>query len=299
VSAVTVTGASSQLGVFLLPRLLADGHEVRAVSRRSSPGGFSGVKDLRWLTPAEIDAAPPGRLVSCGPIGLARDLVSSGRVTGKAVVFSTSSIRTKLDSAERAERSKVERIAEAEAQLETLCEERDIALALIRPTLVYGCGLDANLTRMLSLGEKLGLIPVSNRSGGLRQPVHADDLAELANRILKADFGPYAAGEACGGSTLSYRAMIETVAACGSRPIRVLALPLPILAGLVRVAAAIGPWDGINPGMAHRQAIDMVFDDSEFRRRFDWTPRLFAPTADDFRIPPELQKFLAPNVGAT
>lgn len=294
-STVTVTGASSQLGVFLVPRLLAEGHEVRAVSRRISPGVTSAVTNLRWLSPGKINDAPPARLVSCGPIRLARDLVSSGRVTGKAIVFSTSSIRIKRDSTDQAERSKVEHIAEAEAQLKTLCEERDIALAVIRPTLVYGCGLDANLTRMLGLGERLGFIPVSNRSSGLRQPVHADDLAGLAFRILQAEFGPYTEGEACGGTTLSYRAMIESLATCGSRRIRVLTLPMPILAGLVRVAAAIGPWDGINPEMAHRQAIDMVFDDSEFRRRFDWAPRLFEPTAEDFRIPTNLQNFLAPT----
>lgn len=296
---VTVTGARSQLGVFLLPRLLMDGHRVSAVSREVADAPVAVTEDLEWVSPGMIEGDRPACLVSCGPIELAFELVSSGRVVDKAVVFSTSSIRTKAASADRAERTKVERIAGDEERLKELCERKGIALALIRPTLVYGCGLDANVSLLLRLGEKTGLIPVSGRAEGLRQPVHAGDLAELATRILRTDFGGFYAGEAAGGSTLSYRAMAKQVAPCGSRRIRVLGLPKGLFAGLVRVAGLFGPWPDINPEMVHRQSRDLVFDDSAFRRRFGWNPRPFEPTASDFHIPPELQKYRYPPVGAT
>lgn len=291
---VVVTGASSQIGVFLLPRLLDPGRAVLALSRRTPLEGASSVEGLRWVRPDSPDIKRPAALISCGPIGLAADRVAAGHVTGRAIVFSTSSVRTKRDSANRAEREKVAAIAAAERRLADACRQRGIALALIRPTLIYGCGLDGNLSLLLQLGERFGLIPVSRRANGLRQPVHADDLARLAVSALDTDFGPFLEGEAPGGETLTYRAMAEKVAACGSRSIRVVGLPEALLGALVRGASAFGPWQGLNPEMVRRQAEDMVFDGTTFASRFDWTPRPFAPTPQDFQVPPNLAHYRSP-----
>jgi nucleoside-diphosphate-sugar epimerase len=288
---VIVTGASSQLGVFLLPRLVAEGRSVLAVSRNAPDEPVSVVDGLKWVSPAGIPASGFDALVSCGPIRLAGDLVESGRVSGKAVVFSTSSKHTKSDSDDRAERERIASIAGEEVRIKALCESRRVALVVIRPTLVFGCGLDGNLSLLLGLGERIGFIPVSRRAMGRRQPVHADDLAGLATVALTTDTGPYFEGEACGGSTLTYREMVERLASCGERRIRPLALPESPLFAMVSVASKLGPWRGINPEMVRRQARDMVFDDTPFRAMLGWDPRPFEPTAADFRIQPGLDRY--------
>ncbi len=102
---VTVTGASSQLGVFLLPRLQDAGFAVRAVSRRAPVAGLEISEQVSWVNPLlelELAAgkAPADFLVSCGPLSLARKLLQQKQPFQSAVVFSTSSILTKPDSAD-------------------------------------------------------------------------------------------------------------------------------------------------------------------------------------------------------
>jgi nucleoside-diphosphate-sugar epimerase len=280
-SSVVVTGASSQIGVFLLPQLAEAGYEVTAVSRSvvaAAPRSDAGVC---WIPP-DTDPGSARYLVSCGPLPLALPFVERAVAPEKVVAFGTTSTLSKSDSPDRAERETIAAIADAEAGLKARCRERDIDLVLIRPTLVYGCGRDENLSRLLRFGERTGFIPVSTRSSGLRQPVHAQDLAGLALRALQEGTGSLLEGEACGGSKVSYREMVARTAQCGRRKIRVLHIP----AWLFKTLAGLAP--GANPAMVARQARDLVFDDSGFRQRLDWNPRPFEPTPADFAAPPKL-----------
>ena len=47
---VLVTGASGQIGVFVIPRLLAAGFTVAAVSRKGKPAGYPAFEQVEWLT---------------------------------------------------------------------------------------------------------------------------------------------------------------------------------------------------------------------------------------------------------
>ncbi|MGD8347015.1 MAG: hypothetical protein PVI83_07195, partial [Lysobacterales bacterium] len=131
----------------------------------------------------------------------------------------------------------------------------------------------------------------SSQADGLRQPVHAEDLAQLATDCLSADTGRYLECTAPGGETLGYREMVERVARCGRRRIRLLPLPPAMLAALVRLAAMTGPWKGVNPEMVRRQSLDMVFEPSSLPPTIDWNPRPFRPKPFDFHIPPGLERY--------
>ena len=292
---VTVTGASSQLGVFLLPHLQEAGFTVRAISR-SAPLEPVEVRDrVSWLRPGlepELEAASPAAyLVSCGPLDLARKLLASKASLQKAVVFSTSSILTKPDSADQAERKLVTGLASEEGEIRSICRERGITLVLVRPTMIYGCGLDRNVSTLYRLGERTGFIPLSSRADGLRQPVHAEDLARLAVKALTTDLSGDLEGEACGGETLTFREVVKRVAACGSHRIRLLPLPEPLLTAMVWTVLAVRPGKNMNAEMVRRQAKDMVFDDTVFRQSLAYQPRPFNPTRADFNIPPNLEPF--------
>ena len=284
---VLVTGASSQIGVFLLPRLDAADFQALAVSRQAPAEPVHVAGSISWFGPETVPGSADF-LVSCGPLSLACRSVEDGASFRKVVAFSTSSLHNKMDSADDAERDLLSEIAEEEDRLKSLCNERGIGLVLIRPTLVYGCGLDRNLSLLLSFGERTGVIPVSRLADGLRQPVHADDLAGLAVSALTKETGPLLEGEACGGSTLSYREMTERVAACGRRRIRVLSLPQRLLIAL------LGLRKDLNPEMVRRQAVDMTFDDTPFRQKLGYNPRPFNPARADFSIPSVQQAFRLP-----
>jgi uncharacterized protein YbjT (DUF2867 family) len=298
--AVLVTGASSQIGVFLLPRLLEKGYRVRALSRRAGAAAET-VPGLVWAHPdrelADRGAGKgeaPRFLVSAGPPSLARQLLERHPGITKAVVFSTTSVLTKLESDDAAERAAMEHLLQEESQLRRDCRALGAGLVLVRPTLVYGCGLDRNLSRLVRFGDRTGFIPLSAQAGGLRQPVHADDLAALAAEALAADTGAILEGPACGGEQLTYRAMVRRAAACCRRPVRCVEWPPRLLAAAVALAGRLGRAPGANAQMVYRQAEDLVFDDHAFRDRLDWRPRPFRPTRADFSIPDELQRYRPP-----
>jgi len=290
---VLVAGAGSQVGVFLLPRLLAAGHTVHALSRRvtdaceTAPG-------LTWAPPGADLPGGVRALVSAGPLALARELLERSPTVEKAVVFSTTSVLSKHDSADAAERAVIADILEGESWLRRDCRARGVSLVLVRPTLVYGCGLDRNLSRLLRFGERTGFIPVSSAAGGLRQPVHADDLAALVVAALGADTGDILEGPACGGEQLTYREMVRRTAACAGRRVRCVEWPPRLFAAAAAFAGRLRPGSGINAEMVRRQAQDLVFDDFAFRTRLAYEPRPFRPSRADFAIPEELAVYRPP-----
>lgn len=291
---VIVTGASSQLGVFLLPRLAASGFRVVALSRQAPMEPLARGANVFWLHPGAGLASGIERvrhagdheelfLVSCGPLALAVRLLDELRDIGRVVAFSTSSLLTKGDSDLQEEKQNMRDIADAEALLKSSCSAAATPLLLLRPTLIYGCGLDRNISLLERFGRRFGFIPVAGTAAGLRQPVHADDLAVLAVAALQASPAFAGQGEVCGGSTLSYREMaLRTAAACGRR-VRLASLPAGLFAALIRLASPFSAK--LNTGMVRRQAVDMVFDDRWLRDGLDYQPRPFEPIASDFELP--------------
>ncbi|MEJ2384280.1 MAG: hypothetical protein P8Y54_07755 [Xanthomonadales bacterium] len=300
---VLVGGASSQIGVFLLPRLLDAGYRVRALSREADDTVTIGDR-LTWSCPdrergaaterAET-AGQPRFLVSAGPQVLALELLERNPQIEKAIVFSTTSVLTKRASDNDDERELMARIQREESQLRAQCRRSATALVLIRPTLVYGCGLDRNISRLLRFGDRTGFIPISSAADGLRQPVHAADLADLAVSALAGETGGILEGPACGGEQLSYRVMVQRAAACGRRKIRCLEWPPRLLAAAAGLAGRVLRSSGVNAQMVYRQAEDLVFDDHVFRSRLGYRPRPFRPTRADFSIPQELRRYRLPG----
>jgi nucleoside-diphosphate-sugar epimerase len=299
---VLVTGASSQLGVFLLPRLQAGGFRVLALSRRAPLSAVDVAERVRWQNPGPVlegsassECKPPRHLVSCGPLDLACALVNNHESLDRVVAFSTSSVLTKATSENRAEFEQIASIREQESLLKGLCKDQDITLVLLRPTLIYGCGLDRNISMLARFGRRFGFIPLAGRAAGLRQPVHADDLAAVAVRALCIDQARSLESVASGGSTLTYRDMAEKISiACGPG-VRVLTLPAWLLAATVQATSLIPSFRAVNREMVRRQGRDMAFDDTVLREALNYQPRPFEPAGTDFEVPEDALRLQLPG----
>jgi nucleoside-diphosphate-sugar epimerase len=307
---VCVTGASSQLGVFLLPRLRAAGFRVLALSRRSPERALEVADGVTWMRPGRVpdgecggpvmSEPSPDFLISCGPLDLARRIVLRHPGLQRVVAFSSSSVHSKSASGSRAEREQMAAIAADEADLQAACADRDLPLLLLRPTLIWGCGLDHNVSLLMALARRWRLIPLAGRARGLRQPVHADDLAALAVRALQSPRAHCLATAVAGGSTLPYREMARHIAALRQPPARLLSLPEGLLVTLAHLVSLVpGTWRGglrgVNAEMVRRQNRDLVFDDSGLRRALGWNPRPFEPGPEDFRVPERSRKLQLPR----
>jgi nucleoside-diphosphate-sugar epimerase len=218
-------------------------------------------------------------LISCGPLALAVEWAAQLLRLERCVAFSSSSVHSR-DSAE------VQSLRLAEEALHDQCRLAGSALCLLRPTLIYGCGMDRNVSLLAAFGRRTGWIPVSSRARGLRQPIHAQDLARAAVQALEQEDPVELEGELCGGSTLAYRDLVAAIAASEDVGARVVALSPAIFRALLRVAACLPAGRGLRTDMVDRQSTNLVFDDEATRRRLGVVPRPFAPGAEDFQVPP-------------
>jgi uncharacterized protein YbjT (DUF2867 family) len=280
---VLLTGATGQIGVFIIPRLLRAGFRVLAVSRSGRPDGYPEVEHLKWLTKAEETGVDEGceYLISAGPMELAQGILSSAKSIRSAVVFSSSSVISKQDSADLAERKQIKYMLSIESELDSIATNRPLKLVILRPTMIYGCGLDTNISRLASWVRRFGFVPVNGRASGLRQPVHADDLAAAAVTALQCTKPLPRSLVLAGGSTLSYMDMVAGIFPALSKPARLLRLPQWLFVLLVKFR----PGSDINTEMVRRQGVDLVFDDRQARELLAYNPRPFEPTGSDFSLP--------------
>ncbi|TAL94880.1 MAG: NAD-dependent epimerase/dehydratase family protein [Rhodanobacter sp.] len=270
---VLVVGGSSQIGHFLLPRLVAGGEPVMALSRIARPAG-DGVQWLRGALPDAVPALPTlSAIISFGPLQALADWLAQATLADAPRVIATSSMsaETKRDSMVPAEREIARLLRAGEVALAAACARQGCAWTVLRPTLVYGAGLDKSLTPIARRALRTRLFPIP-AGRGLRQPVHADDIAQAVLAALEC---PAAAGRVLsigGGERLLYPQMFARV----RRSLPRATVPVWLPAWLLRLGRRLYP-----PlrGPLSRLDRDLVADNDELQRLLHIQPRPFQPDA--------------------
>lgn len=267
-----VFGASSQVGHFLLPMLCERGVRTIAVSR--SPRASRDT--VTWLRGSLPDACPvgideAGSLISFGPLEMLAAWLERASVPGMRRVVATSSMSadSKRTSPVAAERELAKRLCDAETALARACEQRGVDWTILRPTLIYGAGMDSSLTPIARRAMRWRVFPLPAGSG-LRQPVHAQDLALAAQSAVVTAAASGRIIQIGGGERLTVARMFARVRA--SLPVRTLPLPAP---GFVASAAA-----RVLPslrGPLSRLREDLIADNGELERLLGVRPRGFHP----------------------
>ncbi len=153
-----------------------------------------------------------------------------------------------------------------------------VAWTVLRPTIIYDEGRDANITRLARLIQKLGFMPLAGSGSGLRQPVHAEDLAIGA---LAAAASPAAANKIYatpGKDTITYREMVGRIFDGLHKPRRIIPIPRALWRAAFSLVKPFVP--NANVAMGNRMAKDMIFDSAPAIEDFGWNPREFRPKFD-------------------
>lgn len=284
--ATGIVGATGQIYPFLVPRLLAAGHRITVLSRRKGcdDSGVDRVvvagstrlaesihdrslEVLFWLAP--LTALPPVLAgLSPGPLR-------------RLIAFGTTSRHYKGSSRSRADRDLALSMARAEDEVLAGAGRLGVAATLFRPTMIYG-GASGGVAMIEAIIRRLGFFPLVGDGAGLRQPVHADDLAAACMAVLDrtATFGRVY--DVAGGEMLGYREMVARVfEAAGRRP-RFVHAPLGVLRAAVALARLLPAFGDLSPDLADRMARDLCFDNGPAASDFGYAPRPFRP---DPRLP--------------
>lgn len=282
-SSVIVSGATSQVGVFLLPRLIDFRYHIHALSR-NNPDAQRVVNSL--ITWRQIDLSrgwkrlnikEASHFIHLAPIWLLPDIIeglSSLRIQHITALSSTSRF-SKQNSKNSQEHEIAKKLATAEEKFITECNSRRISWTLFRPTMIYGCGMDRNVTMIARFIQRFGFFPLVGDGRGYRQPVHADDIASACMAVMTCPVAFNRAYNLSGGQTLTFREMVEAIfSALGKRP-RIVRIPLRLASLLMKGATFFPAYRHLNKEMIERVKQDMCFDSSDAARDFGYSPRKF------------------------
>ncbi|MGZ8158934.1 MAG: NAD-dependent epimerase/dehydratase family protein, partial [Methylobacter sp.] len=192
---VGVFGATSLVGACLLPLLSAEGWQVTAFSRRAAGRAADGVawrqlpltecplpqtfdKTASHSAGQSKDRVTP-HWICVAPIWVLPDYFALLDAQGarRVVVLSSTSRFTKDDSTDPEEQVIALRLADAEARVQEWAESRGVEWVILRPTLIYGLGMDKNITEIARFIRRFGFFPLFGKASGLRQPIHSGDVA--------------------------------------------------------------------------------------------------------------------------
>jgi nucleoside-diphosphate-sugar epimerase len=273
-----VIGGTGLVGSYIVERLTCRGERPYALSRFPQNNA-----EIDWLQGdlkrPHILKIPTVTTVYCtADAGLLAEAIPYLLKTPvkRLVAFSSTSVLTKQNSEDAAERAMIRRLSDAEQMIVAECEQQNIEWTVLRPTLIYAEGRDTNITPLSRLIRRFGFMPLAGSAQGLRQPVHAEDLAIGA---LAAADSPAAANKFYalpGAETLPYREMVGRIFD-GLQLTRRL---VPIPPGLWRAGFLVAKplYPGANVAMGMRMNKDMTFDSTPAIRDFGWNPRGFNPS---------------------
>jgi nucleoside-diphosphate-sugar epimerase len=285
---IIVTGATSIIGRFLLTRLLEAGYEVHALSRKNNPDRGV-ISSLFWHQvnidhPEQLPRFDAVALVHLAPLWLLPPLLpalSSLRIK-RVIAFGSTSLFSKAHSADASERQVAARLNAAEEIIHRDCGVSRINWTVFRPTLVYDCDRDKNITQIARFIRRYGFFPLLGKAGGLRQPVHADDLAQACLLALNQPITFGRSYNLSGGETLTYRQMVEKIFSSLGTPIRFFIVPEWLFRLGIQGVALFPGKRGITPEMATRMNIDLCFSHADAAKDFGFAPKPFLPAFTTF-----------------
>ena len=179
-SNVGVLGATSLVGACLLPLLACSGWHVTAYTRQPVGHAGDGVvwKQLSLNHAKTVEEVTPYWLC-VAPIWVLPDYFALIETSGarRVVVLSSSSRFTKVGSGDMAEQATAAKLIDGETRLQAWAESRGIEWTILCPTLIYGIGRDKNISEIARFIRRFGFFPVLGEAKGLRQPIHAEDVA--------------------------------------------------------------------------------------------------------------------------
>lgn len=276
---VLVFGGSGQIGHHLLPLLAVRDEPVVALSRQPR----AAIPGVTWLAGGFPDRVPTvdgiSAVVCFGPLQPFADWLNSVTLPHAPRVIATSSMsaETKRDSEVPSERELSQALVHGENALAAACARHGSDWTVLRPTLIYGMGLDKSLTPIARRAMRTRVFPLP-AGRGLRQPVHAQDLAQATLAALDTAASAMKVLPIGGGERLPVSEMFARV----RRSLPVDTLPVPIPAWSLHLARRSverlrGPLSRLDD--------DLIADNTEMTQLLGVRPRAFRPDAGCWTLP--------------
>lgn len=269
---VGILGATSLVGGPLVERLAAAGRTVHAISRSTARHASPAVQ---WHAPGAALAGVEAWVALC-PLWTLPEQLPWLTQCGcrRLVAVSSMSVLSKTTSPDRHEQNLAARLALAERQVGDGAAALGLDCVLLRPTMIYDGRHDGNVVAIARFIRRWRCFPLAGPARGLRQPVHAADVAAACAAAIDtaAPGGVYALS---GAEPLPFRTLVERIFSWLGLPPRMPSMPVPVLRAVLTAAHAIGAGRGVSSGMLARMNEDLSCPHDAATRDLGFRPRPF------------------------
>jgi len=274
-----IAGSTGQVGLAVLKRAIANNAQTYAFYNREIMDYSH--KNLTWIrgnlekSDMDLEGVTAKTLVHSPSIWyLPQNIDKFAGIGVKHIIcFSSTSVEGKATSKNPYEIELVQKFKNAEEKVAEKCDKLGIKYTIIRPTMIYGAGLDRNVSSIVRVIQRIGFFPVAYPAKGMRQPVHIEDLASAVMNSLN---NPNSYGKIyniCGGERLSYFEMVNRISETigkKKRAVRIITLPF-----FLDIISFITRSTDVNGEIAKRMNQDLTFDDKSAREDINHAPAKF------------------------
>ena len=269
---VVIVGAGGLIGPLLAEQLTARGIGGICYSRRA-PAPTRGNFVVRDFSHIRLDCPPDAVVVSPLPISGFAPLLPDLPRPRQVIALSSSQISSQGT------------LASLETSVRKYCESAGIAWTILRPAMIYSPPLDHNVTALARMIRKFRFFPFWGKMSGLRQPVHAEDVAAAAAQAVASEQASGLALDLPGGETLTFRTMVERIFRALELPPVMVPMPRLILTfaldAYLKARGSIVTDSSFGDDIVHRAVAlmnhDMVLDPAPASLALGYSPRPFAP----------------------
>ena len=273
---VLVTGATGFTGSRLIPLLLQNGFQVRALTRPTSDRTPLSALTVEWVTGDLSDAQAltvalrdVDALVNIASLGFghAYNIIASAKAAGvkRGIFISTTAIFTQLNAG-----SKSVRLAAEEA-----VQASGLDYTILRPTMIYGSPRDRNMWRLIRLLKVTPVMPIFGDGESLQQPIFVDDVAQAVLLALQNDAAIGKSYNIAGKVPLTYNQVIDTVALALRKRIWKLHIPYMPIVRALQFTEQMNIRLPIKAEQVLRLNEDKSFSYADAQRDFGFSPRSF------------------------
>ncbi|WP_431064151.1 SDR family oxidoreductase [Methylotuvimicrobium sp.] len=276
---VAVVGASSQIGLALLPRLASAGYVAYRIGRedRSAAEGITTYifEESTCSFVPRLDFVDT--VISLAPLPSIEVVVKMAQSLGarRFIAFGSTARFSKRGSTSAIEQDFVAQQERAENLFSMECEATGIGWTLFRPTMIYGADADQNVSFIKTMIRKFGFFPIPIGANGLRQPVHVDDLADACVAALKSNKTINRAYNLGGGEVLGFPELVKRIFQGEGRTPVLIPIPLAPFSLLIALAKKFPESAFVRQEMVERMFQDLTADNQAAIDDFGYAPKPF------------------------
>ncbi len=279
---ILVTGASSAVGKELIDRLANEKFNVIAITRSNTTRPAT--DGLRWFNTEYLHKVSANHfpaihaMIHLAPIWSLPALLPQLSRLGisRIIAISSTSALAKKTGVDKREREIAAKLSYAEDAAQMYAQKNNIALTILRATMIYDGYSDQNVSSLIRFIKRFGFFLLPGSGSGLRQPVHIDDLVSACIQAMDNSSAVGKTYVISGRHPQTYREMVSALFHYLGKAPRFIAIPPSVMRFAMACLAKIMPGKNLSSAMIDRMQSDLCYSHDEAGVDFNYAPKAFS-----------------------